>query len=90
MFAVSMPNSATFAAFVETATKWRATASALPANPWSVQARALCAFVIVSSVAKVFDEMMNSVSAGSRSRVASTKSVPSTLDTNRKLMLRSL
>ena len=46
------------------------------------------AFVIVSSVVNVFEEMTNSVSAGSRSRVASTKSVPSTLDTNRKVMSR--
>ena len=43
------------------------------------------ALVIVSSVVKVFDEMMNSVSAGSRSRVASAKSVPSTLETNRNV-----
>jgi hypothetical protein len=46
--------------------------------------------VIVSSVVKVFEEMMNSVSAASRSRVASTKSVPSTLDTKRNVMARSL
>ena len=32
---------------------------------------------------------MNRVSAGSRSRVASTKSVPSTLETKRKVRLRS-
>ena len=52
--------------------------------------RALCALVMVSSVVKVFEEMMNSVSAGSRSRVASTKSVPSTLETKRTVRLRSL
>src|SRR5207244_13342446 len=34
--------------------------------------------VIVSSVVKVFDDTMNKVSAGSRSCVASAKSVPST------------
>jgi hypothetical protein len=45
--------------------------------------------VIVSSVVNVFDEMMNRVSAGSRSRVASAKSVPSTFDTKRNVMLRS-
>ena len=45
-----------------------------------------CALVIVSSVVKVFDETMNSVSAGSRSRVASAKSVPSTLETKRNVM----
>ena len=43
-----------------------------------------------SIVVKVFDETMNSVSAGSRSRVASAKSVPSMLDTNRKVIARSL
>jgi hypothetical protein len=46
--------------------------------------------VIVSSVVKVFEETMNSVSAGSRSRVASAKSVPSTLETKRKVRSRSL
>ena len=54
------------------------------------QSRALWAFVIVSSVVKVFDETMHSVSAGSRSRVASTKSMPSTFDTKRNVRLRSL
>ena len=39
----------------------------------------------VSWVVKVFDETMKSVSAGSRSRVASAKSVPSTFDTNRNV-----
>ena len=48
--------------------------------------RALLALVMVSSVVKVLEEIMNSVSAGSRSRVASTKSVPSTLETNRKVI----
>ena len=56
----------------------------------SDQSRAVCALVIVSSVVKVFDETMNSVSAGSRSRVASAKSVPSMLDTNRNVSVRSL
>ena len=45
---------------------------------------------MVSSVVKVFDETMNSVSAGSRSRTASAKSVPSTLETKRNVMSRSL
>ena len=54
----------------------------------SAQSRAVRALVIVSSVVKVFEETMNSVSAGSRSRVASTKSVPSTLETKRKVMSR--
>ena len=90
MFAVSMPNSATFWAFVETATKCLATAATSPPSPSSDHSRALCALVIVSSVVKVFEDTMKSVSAGSRSRVASTKSVPSTLDTKRNVMARSL
>jgi hypothetical protein len=44
--------------------------------------------VIVSSVVKVFEETMKSVSSGSRSRVFSAKSVPSTLETNRKVISR--
>ncbi len=60
MFMTSMPNAATAFEFVDTATKWFATAaSSLSAA--SVQARAVFAFVIVSSVVKVFDEMMNRV-----------------------------
>ena len=47
------------------------------------------AFVSVSSVVNVFDETMNSVSSGSRSRVASQKSVPSTFDTKRNVIDRS-
>ena len=90
MFAVSIPNSDTFAAFVETATKCLATALTSPPRPASSHWRALSAFVIVSSVVKVFDETMKSVSAGSRSRVASTRSVPSTFDTKRKVSARSL
>ena len=88
MFAVSMPNSVTSLALVETATKCFATALSSP-RALSVQSRAVCALVIVSSVVNVFDEMMNRVSAGSRSRVASAKSVPSTFDTKRNVMLRS-
>ena len=49
----------------------------------------VCAFVSVSSVLNVFDEMMNSVSAGSRSRVASAKSLLSTFETNRIVSPRS-
>jgi hypothetical protein len=45
---------------------------------------------MVSSVVKVLEETMNSVSAGSRPCTASAKSVPSTLDTKRKVMARSL
>jgi hypothetical protein len=52
--------------------------------------RAASAFAIVSSVVNVLDETMNSVSAGSISRVASTKSVPSTFDTKRKIRSREV
>ena len=45
---------------------------------------------MVSSVVKVLDEIMNNVSEGSRSRVASAKSVPSTFDTKRKVRSRVL
>ena len=89
MLAVSMPNFATSSALVETATKCFATACSSP-SARRLQSRAVRALVIVSSVVKVFEETMNSVSAGSRSRVASAKSVPSTLETKRKVMSRSL
>ncbi len=45
---------------------------------------------MVSRVVKVLDTTMNSVSAGSRSWVASQKSVPSMLDTKRTVRSRSL
>ena len=77
------------AAFVDTATKWLAMALSSPSAA-SVHARAWLALVIVSSVVNVFDETMNSVSSALRSRVASAKSVPSTLDTKRKVMSRVL
>ena len=70
MFSVSMPNSATFSALVETATKCLATAFGVPSLE-SSQSRAVRAFVSVSSVVNVFEDTMNSVSCGSRSRVAS-------------------
>ena len=89
MFAVSMPNLLTSSALVETATKCLAIAFS-SCNAARHQARAVRALVIVSSVVNVFDETMNSVSAGSRSRVASAKSVPSTLETKRNVRLRSL
>ena len=87
MLAVSMPNFATRSALVDTATKCLATASSEPSAP-TIQSRAEVALVSVSSVPNVLDEMMNSVSSGSRSRVASAKSVESTLDTNRNVMSR--
>ena len=89
MLAVSMPNFATSAALVETATKCRATAASSP-KPSTSQARAVRALVIVSSVVKVLEEMMNNVSSGLRSRVASAKSLPSTLETKRNVMSRSV
>ena len=81
MFSGSMPNVATSSAFVDTATKCFAIADSSPSAA-RAQARAECAFVIVSSVVNVFDEMTKSVSSGLRSRVASTKSVESTFETN--------
>ncbi len=84
-----MPNADTAAAFVDTATKCLATAASSPSAS-SAQARADPALVIVSRVVKVLDEMMNSVSAGSRSWVFSAKSVPSTFETNRKVRSRWL
>jgi hypothetical protein len=87
MLAVSMPNSATFSALVDTATKCRLTASAPSAL--TSQSRAVVALAIVSCVVKVLDETMTSVSAGSRSCVASHTSAPSTLETNRTVSERS-
>ena len=80
----------TSAALVDSATKCLATAAASPPSAASSQSRAVCALVIVSSVVKVLEATMNSVSAGSRSRIASAKSVPSTLETKRKRRSRSL
>ena len=47
-------------------------------------------FRFVSCVVNVLEDTMNSVSSASRSRVASTKSVPSTLETKRKFSSRWL
>ena len=73
----------TSSALVETATKCLATAASSPERAQH-HSRAVRALVIVSSVVKVLEQTTNSVSAGSRSRVASAKSVPSTLETKRK------
>ena len=89
MFAGSIPNFVTSPALVDTATKCRAVARGSPSAARH-QSRALCALVMVSSVVNVFEATMNSVSAGSRSRTASARSVASTFETNRKVMLRSL
>ncbi len=48
------------------------------------------ALVTVSMVVKVLEAMMNSVSAGSRSRTASCRSEPSTFDTKRTVSERSV
>ena len=82
-----MPNFATSAAFVDTATKCLETDFSSPPRPASDQARAAWALVIVSRVVNVFEEIMKSVSAGSRSRTASAKSVPSTFETKRNAIV---
>ena len=84
-----MPNSRTLSAFVLTATKCRATAAGSPPSPARSQSRAVRALVSVSSVVNVLLATMNSVSAGSRSMIASRMSAPSMLDTNRKRIERS-
>ena len=89
MLSVEMPNAPTFSALVETATKCLATSASSPSWPVS-QSRADVALASVSCVVKVLDTTMNSVSAASRSRVASAMSVPSTLDTKRNCRSRWL
>ncbi len=90
MFAGSIPNSVTFSVFVDSATKCRATASWPAFSSPSSQLRAEVALVMVSMVVKVLEAMMNSVSAASRSRVASCRSAPSTLETKRTVSSRSV
>ncbi len=84
-----MPNRVTSCALVDTATKCLATALS-SFKSVSNHARAVWALVIVSSVVKVLEETMNKVSPGSRARTASAKSVPSTLETKRNVIARSL
>ena len=88
MLAVSIPKASTFSALVDTATKCLATSVSSP-RPAISQSRAAPALVMVSSVVNVLLATMNNVSAGSRSLVASTTSVPSTLETNLNVMSRS-
>ncbi len=90
MLSTSIPNSATFSAFVDRATKCLATAFSSPSRPFSSQERAEVALVMVSIVVKVLDATMNSVSDGSRSRVASCRSEPSTFDTKRNVSSRAV
>ena len=85
-----MPNFATSAALVETATKCFATEGRRPRSAASDHSRAVRALVIVSSVVKVLDDTMKRVSAGSRSMTPSAKSVPSMFETKRNVRLRSL
>ena len=88
MFTGSMPNSLTPSVLVDTATKCLATAAGSPSRA-SSHSRAVRAFVNVSSVVNVFEQTMNSVSAGSRSWTASQKSVASTLLTKRNVRWRA-
>ena len=74
-----MPNCATLSSWVETAAKWSPTAAS--PTPCAIQARAVAALVIVSTVVKVFDETMNKVRDGSSPRKVSPMSAPSTLET---------
>ncbi len=86
-----MPNLDTSAALVESATKCfgdRALVAAEGRRVERSQSRAVWALVSVSSVVNVFDATMKSVSSGSRSRVFSAKSLPSTLETKRETMSR--
>jgi len=89
MLAVSIPNSATFAAFVDTATKCRPTAASSPSASIS-HARAVFALVIVSIVVKVLEQTMKRVSSASSPRSFSETSAPSTLDTNSTFRPRSV
>ncbi len=89
MLAVSIPNSATFSVFVDTATKCSATALSSFSES-SNQSRAVRAFVSVSRVVKVLEQTTKSVSSGSRSRSDSWMSMPSTFETNRTVRSRSL
>ncbi len=85
MLSVSMPNSDDLLGVGRDARRsaWRPRPRRRRGRPATSRAP-MRALVIVSSVVNVFEETMKSVSAGSRSRVASTKSVPSTLETKRK------
>ena len=83
MFAVSIPKAETSSAFVESAAKCLAIAASSPPSPARHHSRAVWALVMVSSVVNVFEATRKSVVSGSRSRVFSAKSVPSTFETKR-------
>ena len=76
----AIPNSATAARFADAATKCRATAASSPRASRS-QRRAARAFVIVSTVVKVFEATTNSVRAGSSPCSVESRCAPSTLET---------
>ena len=90
MLAVSMPNFATSFGIGRDGDKMPGHRAVRRPAFASTHSRAVWALVSVSSVVNVFEQMMNSVSSGFRSRVASTKSVPSTFETKRKVMSRRL
>src|SRR5262245_44900001 len=90
MLSGCMPNLATASALVDIATKCRAIELSFLPKASRIQTRAVCAFVIVSSVVKVLEQTIKSVSDGSSPRTDSTKSVPSTFETNRNVSIGSL
>ncbi len=75
-----MPNFTTSAGFADTPTKCFASASSGQPRATN-QSRSERAFVIVSSVVKVFDTMIASVSSGSTCSSTRARSAPSTFDT---------
>mmetsp|Transcript_2407 Transcript_2407/g.8592 ORF Transcript_2407/g.8592 Transcript_2407/m.8592 type:complete len:265 (-) Transcript_2407:14-808(-) len=92
MFSGRMPNSDTFSALVETATKCLATSDCAVAGLPRVPAlrshwRALVAFVIVSCVVNVLLATMKSVVSGERCFTVVARCVPSILLTKCTLML---
>src|SRR4051812_24850918 len=89
MFAVSMPNAATFSALVETATKCLATALSSPPSPSSSHRRAPGALVRGSFVVEVFGATTKRGGAGARARVGAAGAGGAVLDTKRKVSERS-
>ncbi len=86
----SIPKAETASRFVDTATTCFATADSSTPGPSRSHFLKLAAFVIVSTVVKVFEQTIASVVSGSRSRTASRRSAPSTFETKRKVRSRSL
>ena len=75
MLSVSIPKAATRSAFVDTATKWSATASSPRAA--TSHDRAVRALVNVSIVPNVFEATTKRVEAGSESARSASTSAPS-------------